>query len=172
MTAAVVAESVAKLDVSRALHSDSRRLCVALSDPSWLGQIVSPPPDRPDLVRVETDVAFILRNDGREITFKKAALIDVGMGPAGATGCVGEIGWRASSFSPLFPVFAGRLSITGNRIALQGVYAPPGGQLGLLIDKSMIHGFAEKTARWLLDKIVAEFREREIAENRRAAQAR
>ena len=172
MTVAIVAESVAALDVSRALHSDPRRLCEALSDPSWLGTIVAPPPGRPDLIRVESDLAFILRNDGREVTFKKAALIDIGMSPAAGSGCVGEISWRASSFSPLFPVFAGRLTVSGGRMELHGVYAPPGGQLGLLIDKAMIHGFAEKTARWLLDKIVAEFRAREIAENRQAAQSR
>jgi hypothetical protein len=166
MTATALVESVANLDVSRALHSDPRRLCEALTDPSWLGQVVAPPPGRPDLIRVESDLAFILRNDGREVSFKKAALIDIGMSPAIGLGCVGEISWRASSFSPLFPVFAGRLSISGNRIELHGVYAPPGGQLGVLIDKTMIHGFAEKTARWLLDKIVAEFREREIAERR------
>jgi len=159
LTAAAVVESVARLDVSRAFHADPERLCAALSNPVWLGQIVHSPPDRPDLIRVETDLAFTLQTNRRDLVFRKAALVDIGIRSAGKLGCTGEVAWRAASFSPLFPVFAGRLSVSPTRLELRGVYAPPGGQLGLLIDRAMTHRLAERTARWFLDRLVIELRE-------------
>jgi hypothetical protein len=146
-------EAVARLDVSRAFRGDPRRLCEALSRPEWLGVVVDSPPDRPDLVRVETDLALTLRSEGRPIVFRKAAYVDFGIRSMTADGCTGDIGWRASTFSPLFPVFAGELRVGRSRLHLHGVYAPPGGQLGLLIDRAMIHRFAERTGRWFLDRV-------------------
>ena len=162
VTTTSLVETVARLDVSRAFHADPDRLCRALTNPGWLGQIVASPPDRPDLIRIETDLAFTLRSDGRPLVFRKAALVDIGIGMAGTamqTGCTGEIAWRASSFSPLFPVFAGRLIVGPSRLQIEGVYAPPGGQLGLLIDRAMTHRFAERTARWFLDQLVIHLRD-------------
>lgn len=144
--------------MSGAFHADPARLCLALSNPGWLGQVVASPPDRQDLIRVETDLAFTLKADGRDLVFRKAALLDIGIDAPGQAGCTGEIDWRAASFSPLFAVFAGRLIVGPSRIQLQGVYAPPGGQLGLLIDRTMIHRFAERTACWFLDKLLTELR--------------
>jgi hypothetical protein len=155
-------ETIVRLDVSRAFHADPGALCRALVDPVWLGDVVDPPPGRPDLIRVQTDMAFTLQADRREVVFRKAALLDIGMGPARDCGCAGEIAWRAASFAPLFPLFAGRLTVTRSRLQLEGVYAPPGGQLGLLIDRAMIHRVADRTARWFLDKLVTELREMEL----------
>lgn len=161
-------EAIARLEVSRAWQGDPARLCAALTEPSWLGAVVPSPGERPDVTRLEMDLAFTLSSEGgREVTFKKAALVDIAMGVGGAGGCAGEIAWRASSFSPLFPVFAGRLVMKGGRLTLSGAYAPPGGQLGLLFDRTIIHRFAERTARWLLDEIITRHRELEIAEARR-----
>jgi len=162
VTTNILADTVARLDVSRSFHADPGLLCRALTNPGWLGQVVESPPDRPDLIRVETDLAFTLRSDGRPLVFRKAALVDIGVGMAGAgtePGCTGEIAWRASSFSPLFPIFAGRLIVGPSRLQIEGVYAPPGGQLGLLIDRAMTHRFAERTARWFLDQLVTELRD-------------
>jgi len=152
--AAVGSQAYTRLDVSRAFHADARRLCEAISKPDWLGRIVESPPDRPDLVRVETDLALTLRSDSSPLVFRKAALVDLGVRSMTEDGCISEIAWRAASFSPLFPVFAGHLVIGHTRLHLSGVYAPPGGQLGLLIDRAMIHRFAERTARWFLDRLV------------------
>lgn len=162
MSAVALPDTIARLDVSRAFHASPEALCQALSDPAWLGEVKTSPPDRPDLVRVETDLAFTLHGDGKPLVFRKAALVDIGMGPGANGGCQGEIAWRAASMSPLFPVFAGRLIVTASRLQVQGVYAPPGGQLGLLIDRTMVHRFAERTARWFLDKLVIELREMEL----------
>ena len=156
IAAAAGLETVARLEVSRAFHGDPRRLCEALSDPAWLGEILDSPPDHPDLVRVETDLALNLRSDRGPLVFRKAAFVDLGVRPAMSGGCVGVVSWRAASFAPLFPVFSGELRIAGGRLQLHGVYAPPGGQLGLLFDRTIIHGFAERTGRWFLDRVATQ----------------
>jgi hypothetical protein len=153
IAAAAGSEAVARLDVTRAFRGDPSRLCEALAKPDWLGEVVAPPPDRPDLVRVETDLALSLRSEASPVVFRKAAYVDLGVRSMTPQGCVGEVSWRASSFSPLFPVFSGELAVRRGRLQLHGVYAPPGGQLGLLIDRAMIHRFAERTGRWFLDRV-------------------
>jgi len=159
IAAAASSDAYARLDVSRAFQADPRRLCDALANPEWLGRMVASPPGRPDLVRVETDLALTLRSDTSPLVFKKAAFVDLGVRSPTEDGCTTEIGWRASSFSPLFPVFAGQLIVSRRRLHLHGVYAPPGGQLGLLIDRTMVHRFAERTGRWFLDRLVIALQE-------------
>jgi hypothetical protein len=155
-------EAFARLAVSRTFHGNGARLCEALTKPEWLGRIVEPPPDRPDMIRVETDLALTLRSDSSPLVFRKAALVDLAVGPPTEHGCTGEISWRASSFSPLFPVFAGQLSVGRSRLQLSGVYTPPGGQLGLMIDRAMVHRFADRTGRWFLDRLVAGLEELDV----------
>jgi hypothetical protein len=152
-------ESVARLDVTRAFPANAGRLCDVLASPGWLGRVVESPPDRPDLIRVETDLALTLRSESRPLVFRKAAFVDIGVRELTQDGCRCEIGWRAASFSPLFPVFAGQLIVGRHRLQLHGVYAPPGGQLGLLIDRTMVHRFAERTGRWFLDRLVIALQE-------------
>jgi hypothetical protein len=43
-------------------------------------------------------------------------------------------------------------------LRLVGKYAPPGGGVGLLVDRAILHHFARRTAGWLLDRLVAELR--------------
>jgi hypothetical protein len=146
-------DGVAHLDVGRASTLDPPVVGALLADPGWLGRIVGSPPDRPDMRRVETDLAFSLRSDARTLTFRKAALVDVGAVDVRDGACTVEIGWRAASFAPLFPVFAGQLVADGRRLDLHGVYAPPGGGVGLLIDQAFLHHVARRTARWFLDRV-------------------
>lgn len=148
-------QSGARLEASRSLHSDPAALCRALMEPTWLGRVVGVPPGRPDLLRVEADLAFVLHADRRVLTFRKAALVDIGLVSLDGQGCAGDIGWQAASFAPLFPVFAGRLVVQPTRLHLQGVYAPPSGGVGLLIDRMLLHYFAQRTADWFLDRLVA-----------------
>lgn len=148
-------QSVARLEASRSLHSDPAALCRALMEPAWLGRVVGPPPGQPDLLRVEADLAFVLHTDRRVLTFRKAALVDIGVVSLDEQGCAGDIGWQAASFAPLFPVFAGRLVVQPTGLHLRGVYAPPSGDIGLLIDRMFLHYFAQRTADWFLDRLVA-----------------
>ena len=152
----IVGQAVAPLEASRPLHADPASLCRALAHPEWLGQLIAGPDERPDLRRVHTDLAFMVGADRRILTFRKAALVDIGLVPLGAHECAGEIAWRAASFAPLFPVFAGRLVVRADTLHLDGVYAPPGGGVGLLVDRAILHYFAQRTAGWFLDRLAAE----------------
>jgi hypothetical protein len=147
---------VAPLRAERTLGPAVDGLCVALADPAWLGTIGDPPPDHPELRRIETDLAFELTEARRTVTFRKAAFVDIGPVRQTDAGCVAEIAWRASSFAPLFPVFAGTIKATKGVIVLDGVYAPPGGGVGLLVDRGFLNVFARRTANWFLDRLVSE----------------
>lgn len=111
------------------------------------------PVDRPDLRRAETDLAFSIGTEHRPLTFRKAALVDIGTAVRDGSLCRTEVGWRASTFAPLFPVFAGQLVADGRQLELRGIYEPPGGGIGLLIDQALLQYFARRTGRWFLDRI-------------------
>jgi hypothetical protein len=41
-------------------------------------------------------------------------------------------------------------------LRLDGVYAPPGGGIGLLVDRALLHFVAQRTAIWFLERVAAE----------------
>jgi hypothetical protein len=154
------ADAVSRLTITRLLRADPAGLCRALSDPAWLGRPIDGrrdgPAGRPGLRRVETDLAFELSDDPRTISFRKAAVVDLGAITEPDGSCTGIVEWRAATFAPLFPVFSGRLRVHDGGVHLEGVYAPPGGGVGLLVDKAFLHHFAERTAVWFLDRLMDE----------------
>ena len=79
--------------------------------------------------------------------------LDLGRPRRTPTGWEVEIGWRASSAAPLFPVFSGWLAIGPAELRIDGLYAPPGGVVGRVADRMLLHVAANATARWLLDEI-------------------
>jgi hypothetical protein len=83
-------------------------------------------------------------------TFRKAAIVDLGEVRWQHGGVEASIGWRASTAAPLFPVFAGTVRADSRTLAIDGIYAPPGGALGRLADRALLHVAATATARWLL----------------------
>jgi hypothetical protein len=145
---------VTALVVERAATVDAAAVCRMLAHPIWLGVPSSPPPDRPGMQRVETDLVLPLDSKRSRLTFSKAAYVDMAVTP-GPNGCVAEIGWRAVSFAPLFPVFSGRLEVTPTGLRLSGFYAPPGGGVGLLVDRTFLHFVARRTGEWFLERIAA-----------------
>ena len=86
-------------------------------------------------------------------TFRKAAYVDLGDVSETAGGAVVPVGWRASTAAPLFPVFSGSLELSGRTLRTSGLYAPPGGVLGRIADRALLHVAATGTARWLLAEI-------------------
>jgi hypothetical protein len=86
------------------------------------------------------------------ITLSKAALLDLGEVTPAAEGYEVEIGWRAATAAPLFPVFSGRLSVAHD-LRIEGIYAPPGGVVGRIADRILLHTAANGTARWLLRQL-------------------
>jgi len=88
-------------------------------------------------------------------TFGKAAYVDLGRPVRSASGWEAEIAWRAATAAPLFPVFAGILSADASELRVDGLYAPPGGVVGRVADRLLLHLAANATARWLLADIAA-----------------
>src|SRR5664280_2875617 len=109
--------------------------------PSWLGAPVQS--IRPGSRRFLTDLS---------LTIKKAAFVDLGEVRQTPGGCEIEIGWQSSSLAPLFPVFAGRLTLTPTELRLEGFYAPPGGEIGAALDRAFLNIAARGTARWFLER--------------------
>ena len=112
------------------------RAVLALSDLSWLGRPTDGPPDHPKLRQVATDLDLPILDGSSTGPVRKAAFIDIGPVRQVGDRVLVEIAWRSASLAPLFPVFAGELSISANDIVLDGRYAPPLGTLGLLIDQA------------------------------------
>jgi len=145
------------LRVRRPGTIDLDRAILALGDLSWLGRPTDGPPDRPELRHVATDLDLPILDGSSTGPVRKAAFID--LGPARQVGdlVLVEIAWRSASFAPLFPVFAGQLSISANDIVLDGRYAPPVGKLGLLLDQALLHLVARRTAGALVARLANEF---------------
>ena len=134
------------LRVRRIGSIDLARTILAPADLSWLGQATDGPPHRPTLRRVVTDLDLPILDGSSRGPVRKAAFIDVG--PARQVGgqVLVEIAWQSSSYAPLFPVFGGECAISANDIVLDGRYTPPLGRLGLLLDQSLLHFVARRTA--------------------------
>jgi hypothetical protein len=103
--------------------------------------------------RYAVDLRLRLGGDHGFAIFGKAAYVDLGDSRPTPEGVDVPIGWQASTAAPLFPVFAGVLRLDGRTLELHGMYAPPGGALGRLADRALLHVAASGTARWLLHEI-------------------
>lgn len=144
-----------RLAASLHLHNDPDRLAALLREgrtPWTLGRV--PSPDGGGLRRFAIDLR--LRVGGEKValtTFGKAAFLDLGRPRRTATGWEAEISWLASTAAPLFPVFSGWLTIGREELRIDGLYAPPGGVVGRVADRMLLHVAANATARWVLDEI-------------------
>jgi hypothetical protein len=87
------------------------------------------------------------------VTFRKAAYVDLGSVTEAHGVFNAEISWQAAGAAPLFPVFAGELQVDAGEVSIQGLYAPPGGIVGRLADRTLLHVAATGTARWLLAEL-------------------
>jgi hypothetical protein len=119
----------------------------------WLGTPVEAA--RPGSRRFLTDLSLPIRDHAPSLTFKKAAFVDLGALKTMDGACEVEIGWQSSSLAPLFPVFAGHLTLTTTELRLEGYYAPPGGEIGAVLDKAFLGIAARGTARWFLERAAA-----------------
>jgi hypothetical protein len=108
----------------------------------------------PGLRRFAVDLRLRIGGPDRGLTtFGKAAYVDLGMPVRTVEGWVVDVGWRASSGAPLFPVFAGQLHVRRDELRIEGLYAPPGGAIGRAADRALLHLAANATARWLLGEL-------------------
>lgn len=147
-----VPERLSHLVVRRQVAVSSARVAGAVrAAGAWLGPEVDGAPD--GMHRHETDLRLRVGEQMALVTFRKAAYVDIGRVKALDDGYHVEIGWRAATFAPLFPVFSGSLAMHDDRISVSGWYAPPGGALGRLVDRGLLHVAARATARWLLGEL-------------------
>jgi hypothetical protein len=152
-------EGLVRLAASVPLRADPGELATALATGSldWLGEEVGDA--GAGLRRFAVDLR--LRVGGASAgmtTFGKAAYLDLGTPVRTADGWQLEVGWRAATAAPLFPVFWGRLTIGPDALEIDGYYAPPGGVVGRVADRMLLHVAANGTARWLLRELDAEIR--------------
>jgi hypothetical protein len=147
------------------LHA-SRRTDVQLDDASaalggsglsWLGETVVAGDGRhTGAWTVRCDLRLPLRAVGHDIEFRKAALVALGPVERRDGLLTLPISWRSATLAPLFPVFAGQLKVTGDEVALDGWYAPPGGRIGLALDRALLRIAAQRTAAWFLKLVASE----------------
>lgn len=126
---------------------------------AWLGPAVDRVGGRE---RYLVDLELRVIDHRPRVAFRKAAFID--LPPGTEVTREGDaislpISWRAAGMAPLFPVFAGTLSWAHDRLHLDGYYEPPGGGVGVVMDRLMLGAAARVTARRLLGRIAEELRE-------------
>lgn len=161
MTGAEAAGAARTMGVTRLAVDLPGRIDLAearrhLEAADWLGTPSEPPADRPGVRRYLTDLVLPLSTPGRPLEFRKAALVDLGPVVDRGSSLEVEISWQSATMAPLFPVFAGLLLVTPAGLVLEGAYAPPFGEAGMLIDRAALHFVARRTARWFLNRVGAE----------------
>ena len=144
-----------RLAATLRLHTDPGRLAALLNQgrtPWTLTRVASP--DGSALRRFAMDLRLRVGGEKAALTtIGKAAFLDLGLPRRTATGWEAEISWLASSAAPLFPVFSGWLTIGREELRIDGLYAPPGGVVGRVADRLLLHVAANATARWVLEEI-------------------
>jgi hypothetical protein len=120
----------------------------------WLGNPLDGPAESP-VRRFESDLALPMREQARHMVLRKAAVVELGPPREAPKGFALEVTWRSANLAPVFPVFVGTLFVSENELALDGYYAPPGGELGVILDRALLNIAARGTARWFLSRVAA-----------------
>jgi hypothetical protein len=144
-----------RLVASTPARSDPDRVAALLGDggtPWAEGRVAHP--GTQELRRFAVDLHLRVGSASNGLTtFGKAAYLDLGWPRRVEEGWETEISWQASSATPLFPVFSGWLNVSPGEMRVDGLYAPPGGVIGLVADRVLLHLAANATARWVLGEI-------------------
>jgi hypothetical protein len=152
---AALDRSFVRLEASTRVDLDPARVGEILEGPAgrWLPG-AEPLPETGGLRRHAVDLRLrVGRDDAAVTTFRKAAVLDLGPVHRVGAGYEVEISWRAATGAPLFPVFSGLLSVGPRELRIEGLYAPPGGVVGRIADRVLLHTAANATARWLLGEL-------------------
>lgn len=145
--------SVAALHVALPANIDLDRVAVAFtSETDWLGERLPSATSGTRLFACDLELRVL---PDRRATFRKSAVVGLGEPVRDRSGWVVPIEWRAATHAPLFPVFAGQLRLTARHLELDGQYLPPGGTVGYVVDRLLLHVAASGTGRWLLQKVIA-----------------
>ena len=152
LEAVELASSVA-LHVALPASIDLDRVAVAFtSDTDWLGEPLPSATSGTRLFACDLELRVL---PDRRATFRKSAVVGLGEPVRDRSGWVVPIEWRAATHAPLFPVFAGHLRLTARHLELDGQYLPPGGTVGYVVDRLLLHVAANGTGHWFLQKVIA-----------------
>ena len=152
LEAVELASSVA-LHVELPASIDLDRVAVAFtSDTDWLGEPLPSATVGTRLFACDLELRVMPE---RRATFRKSAVVGLGEPVRERSGWVVPIEWRAATHAPLFPVFAGHLRLTARHLELDGQYLPPGGTVGYVLDRALLHVAANGTGHWFLEKVIA-----------------
>jgi len=105
--------------------------------------------------RFETDLVLPVAGQARKTVLRKAAIVELGPVAVSPGAVKVEVGWRSATLAPLYPVFGGVLTVAPDQIELDGYYAPPGGELGVILDRALLNIAARGTARWFITQVSA-----------------
>lgn len=150
------AEGFVPLVATLAHHADPARVARLLADgaAAWDGERIEDVAE--GMRRYAVDLRLHVGGPRSGFTtFRKAARLDLGAPRRTPDGWAVEIGWQSATATPLFPVFSGTLSIRDHDLRLSGLYAPPGGVVGRVADRALLHLAANGTARWFLTALDA-----------------
>ena len=120
---------------------------------AWLGELVAAPAEPDATGRYLLDLELRVSDTAPRVAFRKAAYVEVGPLVEAGPALTLDISWRAASLTPLFPVFAGRLTWADGELLVDGHYAPPGGGIGAVADRLLLNVAARGTGRRLLERI-------------------
>lgn len=144
------------LEVRRTATIDILEATKALFEIGWLG--TSGPTPNPEIRSVTTELVLPVLDGSASSPIRKSAVMKIGLPHSVGDAVAVDISWRSATYAPLFPVFGGRLLVTGRDVALVGRYAPPFGHFGLLMDRGLLHFVARRTAVALVGRFVDRFR--------------
>lgn len=150
----VSSDRIVHLRAARPWSGNLDRARIALGDglPSWLGRRLDDAPE-PERRTFETDLALPLQAPGTAFVFRKAAIVEIGEIEVAGPGLRVPVSWRSATLAPLFPVFVGSLTVAPGRIVLDGFYAPPAGEVGVVLDRAFLNMAARRTAGWFIGRV-------------------
>jgi hypothetical protein len=90
----------------------------------------------------------------------KTVLLDLRTPIRGAATTTLPLEWWATGTPALFPKMEGELTVADmggalTQVQLQGNYQPPLGSVGRMLDRAVLHRFAEASVKDFVDRIVA-----------------
>ena len=134
---------------------DLARVPDVLDAPEWLGEELDR--DERGTRRFATDLVLGVGSE-RPVTFRRSMIVTLGPASRDADGWTIPLEWQAAALTPLFPVFVGRVRIESERVAIDGLYAPPFGIIGVAIDRALLGIAARATAKVVLGRFAQAMR--------------
>ncbi len=147
-------DGIARLHLALPTRPDLARIPDLLggAEAAWLGERVEEASGPSREYACDLDLPA---GDMGPLLFRKSAIVGLGEPVRDGAGWLIPIDWHAATFKPLFPVFAGTLTVTERQVVLDGHYAPPGGRMGAVLDVALLNVAARGTGRWFLRKVAA-----------------